>query len=145
VNEDVVPVVEPIRSLKISLLEIYPFASDKDLILTLEEQMTIQEKNTKETERTAINLVWQGTLSATRPTVIILAVAPSIILLVVIFLSLCLVNQCRRSSRLQQSPIVNIENTANQPPHSTQPSTKDDLGSLQDLLKEFSFNKFVKQ
>jgi hypothetical protein len=71
VNEDVVPVVEPIRPLNISLLEVYPFASDKDLILTLEEQMKIQEKNTKETERTAINLAEQGSLSATRPPAIL--------------------------------------------------------------------------
>ena len=144
-NEDVVPAVEPIRPLNISLLEVYPFASDKDLILTLEEQMKIQEKNIRETERTAINLVERGVLSATRPTIIIIAVALSIILLIVIFLSLCLVYQCRRRSSLPQSPIVNIENTGYQPPHFTQPMKKDDLGTLHDLLKAFSFNKFVKQ
>ena len=142
VNEDVVPVVEPIRPLNISLLEVYPFASDKDLMLTLEEQMKIQEKNT---EHTGIDLATRGALSATRPTIIIIAVALSIILLVIIFLSLCLVNQYRRNSRLQQSPIVNIENTGYQPSHSNQPPTKDDLNNLHDLLEAFSFNKFVKR
>lgn len=144
-NEYFVPVVEAIRPLNISLLEVYPFASDRDLRLAVEEQMKIQERNIKETERTAINLAERGTLSETRPTVNIFAVALSIILSVVIFLSLCLVKQCRRSSHLQQSPIVNIKNNGYQPPHSTQPSTKDDLGSLHDLLKAFSSDKFVTQ
>ena len=143
VNEDVVPVVEPIRPLNISLLEVYPFASDKDLILTLQEQMKIQEKNIKDTERTAIDLATQGTLGATRPTVIILTVALTVIILIVIFLTLCLLNHCRRNSRTHQSPIVNIGTTGNQPLTSTQPSTHDDLGSLQDLLRAFAINKIV--
>jgi hypothetical protein len=88
VNEDVVPVIEPIRPLNINLLEVYPFASDKDLILTLEEQMKIQEKNTKDTERTAIDLATQGTLSATRPTVILFAVALSVFAFLILLLTL---------------------------------------------------------
>jgi hypothetical protein len=35
---------------------VYLFASDKNLILTLEEQMRIQEKNIKETGKTGNNL-----------------------------------------------------------------------------------------
>jgi hypothetical protein len=76
-----VPVVESIRPMNISLPKVYPFASDKNLVLTLEAQMEIQEKNIKETEKTGNNVSKQENLSATRPMVIILTVALSIFLI----------------------------------------------------------------
>jgi hypothetical protein len=124
VNEDVVPVIEPIRPLNISLLEVYPFASDKDLILTLEEQMKIQEKNTKDTERTAIDLATQGTFNATRPTVILFTVALSVLAFLILLLTLCLLNHCRRNFRATHSPIVNIGTTGNQPTQFKHPHTQ---------------------
>ena len=145
VNEDVVPVIEPIRPLNISLLEVYPFASDKDLILSLEEQMKIQEKNTKDTERTATDLIRQGTLGATRPTVIVFTVALSVLAFLVLLLTLCLLNHCRRNSRATHSPIVNIGTTGNQPTNSVQTSAHEELGSLRDLLRAFAINKMVNQ
>lgn len=51
VNDDIVPVVQSILPLNISLPKVYPFASDKNLILTLEEQMRIQEKNIKKNRK----------------------------------------------------------------------------------------------
>ena len=145
VNEDVVPVLETIRSLNISLLEVYPFASDKDLILTLEEQIKIQEKNIRDTERTATNLARQGTLSATRPTVILLTVVLSVLAFLVLLLTLCLLNHCRRNSRGTKSPIVNIGTTGNQSTNSVQTSAHEELGSLHDLLRAFAINKNVNQ
>jgi hypothetical protein len=51
INEDAVPVVESIHPLNIQLPKVYLFASDKNLIFALEEQMRIQEQNIKETEK----------------------------------------------------------------------------------------------
>ena len=144
-NEDVVPVIETIRPLNISLLEVYPFASDKDLIQTLEEQMKIQEKNIRDTERTATDLARQGTLSATRPTVIFLTVALSVLSFLVLLLTLCILNHCRRNSRATHSPIVNIGTTGNQPTNSVQTSADKELGSLHDLLRAFALNKIINQ
>ena len=145
VNEDVVPVIEPIRPLNISLLEVYPFASDKDLILTLEEQMKIQEKNTKDTERTATDLARQGTFDATKPAVIVFTVALSVLAVFVLFLTLCLLNHYCRNTRATHSPIVNIGTNGNQPTNSVQTSAQEELGSLNDLLRAFAMNKIVKQ
>ena len=143
VNEDVVSVVEPIRPLNISLLEVYPSASDKDLILTLEEQMKIPEKNTKDTERTATDLARQGTFGATRPAVIVFAVAMSVLAFIVLFLTLCLLNHYCRNTRATNSPIVNIGTTGNQPTNSVQTSAQEELSSLHDLLRAFAINKIV--
>ncbi|CAF0770905.1 unnamed protein product [Didymodactylos carnosus] len=144
VNEDIVPVVESIRPLNISLPKVYPFASDKNLILTLEEQMKIQDRNIKETEKTGNSLSEQQNISATRPMVIILTVVLSILLILVVFLALCLLYRCRRNLQTHQSPIVNIGTTMNQPASSVQQPTQDNLGSLHDLLKAFALNKAVK-
>ena len=144
-NGDVVPVIEQIRPLNISLLEVYPFASDKYLILTLEEQMKIQEKNIRDNERTATDLARQGTLSATRPTVILFTVALSVLAFLVLFLTLYLLNHYCRNTRAQHSPIVNIGITGNQPLTSIQTSAHEELGSLHDLLRAFAINKIVNQ
>jgi hypothetical protein len=141
VNDDVVPVVESIRPLNISLPKVYPFASDKTLIFTLEEQMRIQEANIKETERTGDRLSKEGVNSATSPMVIFLSVALSIVLIVVIILALCLVYRCRRSSLPPQSPIVNIETTTNQPAVTIPQTGNQNSGSLYDLLKALQINK----
>jgi hypothetical protein len=141
VNDDVVPVLESIRPLNISLPKVYPFASDKTLIFTLEEQMRIQEANIKETEKTGDRLSKEGVNSATRPMVIFLSVALSIVLIVVIILVLCLVYRCRWSSQATQSPIVNIETTTNQPAVTIPQSTNQNSGSLYDLLKALEINK----
>ena len=147
VNEDVVPVVEPIRPLNISLLEEYPFASDKDLILTLEEQMKIQEKYTQDTEHTGIDLFTRGALSATkkRPTVIVFTVALSVLISIALFLTLRRLNHYRRNSSTQDSPIVNIGTTGNPSLSSIRTMAHDELGSLHDLLKALAINQIINQ
>jgi hypothetical protein len=144
INEDVVPVVESIRPLNISMPKVYPFASDKNLILTLEEQMRIQNKNIKETEQTGIDLSKQGNLSATRPMVIFLTVALSILLLAVIFLAVCLIYRCRQNLQTSPTSVVNIGSNMNRPPTSISQLKQDNSGSLYDLLKVFAINKAEK-
>ncbi|CAF1276168.1 unnamed protein product [Didymodactylos carnosus] len=144
INDDVVPVVESIRPLNIGLAKVYPFASDKNLILTLEEQMRIQEKNIKETEKTSDSLSKKGLISATRPVVLFLSVALSVVLIVVVLLVLYLIYRCRHNSPTQQSSIVNIGTSMNQPTTSILPTSQDNLGSLQDLLQAFAINKLAK-
>ena len=144
INDDIVPVVESIRTLNISLSKVYPFASDKTLVLTLEEQMRIQEKNMKETEKTSDSISKAGVISATRPMVIFLSVVLILALIVAFLLSICLIYRYRHNSSTQQSPIVNIGTTMNQPSTSIVPTSPDNLGSLHDLLQAFAINKLGK-
>jgi hypothetical protein len=141
IDDDVVPVVDSIRSLNFSLPKVYPFASDKNLVLTLEEQMKIQEKNIKETEKTGNNLSKQENLSTTRLMFIILTVALSTLLIVVTLLIVYLIYRCRRDLRASPTSVVNIGTTMNQPIKSKLQPTQDNLGSLYDLLKAFAVNK----
>jgi flagellar basal body-associated protein FliL len=127
--------------LDVSLPKVYPFASDKNLLLTLEEQMKIQEKNIKETEKNGSNLSKQGNLSATRPVYIILAVALSILLIVVILLAICLIYRCRRDSHTPPTSVVNIGAAMNKPTRLTSQPKQEDMGSLYDLLQAFAVNK----
>ena len=54
INNEIIPVIELIRPLNISLPQVYPFASDKNLILTLEEQMNIRKNNLRKTEKKTV-------------------------------------------------------------------------------------------
>jgi cell division protein FtsL len=143
INDDIVPVVESIRPLNISLPKVYPFASDKNLILTLEEQMRSQEKNMKETEKTSDRISKEEVISVTRPVVIFLSVTLSVVLIVLILLVLYLIYRCRHNSPTGQSPIVTISTATNQPTTSILPTSQDD-GSLHDLLQAFAINKLAK-
>ena len=145
INDEVIPVVEPIRPLNMSLTNVYPFASDKNLILTLEEQMRIQEKNIGETEKTGSNLSKLANLSATRSLIIILTVALSTLAILVILVVLYLIYRCRRNHHTSPTSIVNIGTTTNQPNKSTSQPTQDNSGSLYDLLTAFAKNKENKQ
>jgi hypothetical protein len=141
INEEVIPVLDSIRPLNISLTDVYPFASDTSVILTLEEQMRIQEKYIRETEKTGNNLSQLGNLSATRPLVIILAVALSTLAILVILIVLYFIYRCRRNHHTSPTSIVNIGTTANQLDKPTSQPTQDNLGSLYDLLAAFAKNK----
>ena len=98
INEEVIPVVDSIRPLNMSLTNVYPFASDKNLILTLEEQMRIEQKNIKETEKTGDNLFKLPNLIATRPLLIILTVALSALTILVILVVFYAIYRCRRNN-----------------------------------------------
>jgi hypothetical protein len=106
--------------------------------------MRIQEKNVKDTERTGINLLKEGNLSATRPVVIILTVALGILLIVVILLVFCLIYRCRRALQTSPTSVVNIGTSLNLPTTSIPQPAKDNLGSLYDLLTAFAFKKAEK-
>ena len=143
-NDDIISVVELIRPLNISLPKIYPFASDTTLILTLEEQMRIQEKNMKETGKTSDSMSKAEVISTARPMIIFLSTALGIVLIVVFLLVSCLIYRCRHSSPTQQSLIVNIGTSTNQPSTSILPTSPDNLGSLHDLLQALTINKLAK-
>ena len=66
INEDIVPIVESVRPLNVSLPKVYRFTSDKTLVLTLEEQMKVQDKNIRETEKTGNSLSKQGDVDSTK-------------------------------------------------------------------------------
>ena len=141
INEEVIPVVDSIRPLNMSLTNMYPFASDKNLILTLEEQMIIEQKNIRETEKTGDNLSKLPNLSATRPLLIILTVALSVLAMLVLLIVFYVIYRCRRNNYTTPTSIVNIGTTANQPNKSTSQPKNDNLGSLYDLLTAFAKNK----
>ncbi|CAF4043843.1 unnamed protein product [Adineta steineri] len=141
INEDIVPVIDSIRPLNITLPKVYPFATDKNLLLTLEEQVRIQEKNMKETENTGNNLSRLGNQSATRPLVIILTVALSILAIIAILIVLYFIYKCRAKFHNSPTSIININNTKDQPIKPTAPSSQENMGSLYDLLRAFSQNK----
>ena len=145
VNEEVIPVVDSIRSLNMSVTNVYPFASDKNLILTLEEQMRIEQKNIRETEKTGDNLSNLSTLSATKPLLITLTVVLSTLAVLVILVVLYVIYRCRRNQHTSPTSIVNIGTTTNQSEKSTSRPTKDNLRSLYDLLTAFAKNKENKQ
>ena len=141
INEEVIPVVDSIRPLNMSLTNMYPFASDKNLILTLEEQMIIEQKNIRETEKTGDNLSKLPNLSATRPLLIILTVALSVLAMLVLLIVFYVIYRCRRNNYTTPTSIVNIGTTANQSNKSTSQPKNDNLGSLYDLLTAFAKNK----
>jgi len=145
VNEDIVPIVESVRPLNISLPKVYPFATDKNLILTLEEQMKIQNKNIKETEKTGDNLSDQRNLSITRLTVIIFTVILIILMIVVLLLTLYVIYRRRRDQETHPASIVNIGTTMNQPTTSLPQGIKNNSDSLNDLLMAFALNKAQKE
>jgi hypothetical protein len=141
VSEEIIPIIDSIRPLNMSLTNVYPFASDKNLTLTLEEQMRIQEQNIRKTEKTGNNLLQLGNLSATRPLVIILTVALSILAILVILVVLYFICRCRHNYHTSPTSTFNIGTTTNQPIRSTSQRTQDNLGSLYDLLTAFAKNK----
>jgi hypothetical protein len=145
INEEVIPVVDSIRPLNMSLTNVYPFASDKNLILTLEEQMRIEQKNIRETEKTGHNLFKLPNLSETRSLLITLTVALSTLAILVILVVLYVIYRCRRNHHTSPTSIVNIGTTADQSDKSTSLTTADNLGSLHDLLRAFAKNKKNKQ
>ena len=145
VNDDVVPIVESVRPLNITLPKVYPFATDKNLILTLEEQMKTQNKNIKETEKTGDKLSDQGNLSTTRLTVTIFTVVLIILIIVVLLLTLYTIYRCRRGQEAHPASIVNIGTPMNQPTTSLSHQIKDNSNSLNDLLEAFALNKAQKE
>ena len=85
VNEYIVPIVESVRSININLSKVYPFATDRNLILTLEEQTKIQNKNIKETGDNSLD---QQNPSSVRHAVIIFTVVLIILMIAVLPLTL---------------------------------------------------------
>ena len=71
INNEFIPVIEPICPLNISLPQVYPYASDKNWIRTLEEQMNIQKNNLRKTEKTG-SYISQIHLNSTKPLFIVL-------------------------------------------------------------------------
>ena len=51
-NDDIVSIIDSNLPLNMSLPKVYPFASEKNLIFTLEEEMRIQQNISRQTERT---------------------------------------------------------------------------------------------
>ena len=145
INDEIIPVVDSIRPLNMSLTNVYPFASEKNLILTLEEQMRIEQKNIKETEETGKNLSKISNLSETKSLLIILIVALSILFIIIILVTLYLIYRCHQNHHTSPMSIVNIDTKTNQSHESTSQPTQDNLGSLYDLLTAFSKHKENKQ
>jgi hypothetical protein len=144
-QDEIIPVIEPIRSLNISLPTVYPFAADKNLLLTLEEQMKTQEKNLKETEKTGKNLSQANSLGLTSPWVIPLTIALIIfVLLVIVSLTFFF---CRCSSKLPICPQFTMTTgiTVKQPSNTSTQPTRDDLNSLEDLFTAFAQNQSEKK
>ena len=142
-NDDIIPIIDSIRPLNMSLPKVYPFATDKNLIFTLEEQMRIQQNISKQTEKTSENLLKSDHFSPTRPILILLLVALSVLLLVVVLLIACFLYRCRQNSSTPTS-VVNISSNMNQPTQSTASSMGENAGSLYDLLQAFATNKASK-
>ena len=115
INADIVPIVESVRPLNVSLPKVYPFSSDKNLVLTLEEQMKVQDRNIRETEKTGNSLSKQGNVGSTKSLVMTLAAALSILLIVLIFLTLYTIYRYRRDLNIHTASIVKIGNTMSHP------------------------------
>ena len=144
-DEEVIPVVESIRPLNISLPTVYPFASDKDLVLTLEEQMRNQRKNMKETAKIGEKLSEIGSLIATSPSVLAITVAVTVLSLLVLLGTIYLLR--RYFLKFPTCPLLNltIGTTVKQPSHANTQPTQDNLGSLEDLFQAFVQNKNEKK
>ena len=101
----------------------------------------IEQIEIRETEKTGDNLSKLPNLSATRPLLIILTVALSVLAMLVLLIVFYVIYRCRRNNYTTPTSIVNIGTTANQPNKSTSQPKNDNLGSLYDLLTAFAKNK----
>ena len=88
-NEDIIPIIDSIRPLNMSLPKVYPFVTDISLIFTLEEQVRIQQKISRQTEKTGANLSKSDHFSAKKHILIQFIVALSVLPVVVALLIAC--------------------------------------------------------
>ena len=80
--------MELVRSLNINLPKVYPFATDRNLILTLEEKTKIQNKNIKETGDNSLD---EDNSSSIRLAIIIFTVVLIILIIAVLPLTLYII------------------------------------------------------
>ena len=144
-DEEIIPVVESIRPLNISLPTVYPFASDKNLVLTLEEQMKDQQKNMRETAKTGEKLTEIGSLLASSPTFLAITVTVAVLSLLALVGIVYLLRRC--FLKFPACPLLNltIGTTIKQPSHVNAQPTQDNLSSLEDLFHAFAQNKTEKK
>ena len=139
INNEIIPVIERIRPLNVSLPQVYPFASDKNLILTLEEQMNIQKNDLRKTEKTG-GYISQIHLNAKKPLFIVLTFV-FVIPIFIIFITICLIYRHRPNSNNSPTTTVNDSTTMYHRNRSTSNAMRDSSGSIYDLLMAFAKNK----
>ena len=139
INNEIIPVIQPIRPLNISLPQVYPFASDKIFILTLEEQMNIQKNNVRKTEKTG-SYISQIHLNATKPLFIVLTFV-LVIPIFIIFIIICLIYRHHPNYNNSSTAAVNDSTTKHHLNRSTSNAVRDSSGSIYDLLMAFAKNK----
>ena len=128
------------RPINITLPKIYPFASDKNLIVNLEEQLKIQGKNIDDREKSGTSLYTKIILNSSTVTIVTLFTTIVPVFIVEIVVILCLKNKCLVNNSNNSSYYVKNETNSHSTTQCSQ-SHQDNFESLQDLLKAFAIHK----
>jgi hypothetical protein len=134
--ESIIPIVDKLRPLN---LTVYPFASDKDLVLSLEQQIVEQKAQIKKSKETGKQLLTIGNWEISPITGVVL-ISGFILVLVMVIIPFFLIYKCKKHDSKACGPIMQMNSVA-QPPPSNTSFVSGYSASLDDLLKAFQKKK----